>query len=134
MILGFNHIKLDVASLDASRAFYCDLLGFQRGPAFRDEQGEIVGEYLYISRRVFLEMFQAAGPVTPCDHYCLEVENLTGLLERLRAAGVTTTDVFLGRSKALIASAWDPDGHLIELNEYSRDDSWMRQFLATVDR
>jgi catechol 2,3-dioxygenase-like lactoylglutathione lyase family enzyme len=134
MIVGCNHICLKVADIEASCRFYCGQLGFQRGPEFRDEQGNVVGVYLYISQRMFLELFLTDKPLTPFSHYCLEVTDLEGLLARLRDAGVKTNDVFLGRSKALIASIWDPDGHHIELNEFSRPDSWMAQYLAAVTR
>lgn len=132
MIIGCNHINLPVADLDASCRFYQELLGFQRGPEFRDDAGNLTGVFLYISGRMFLELFPANGPVTPFSHYCLEVTELEALIARLREAGVKTTDIFLGRSKAWIASIWDPDGHLIELNEYSRPDSWMRQYLESI--
>lgn len=134
MVIGFNHVKLQVSHLAASVSFYCDLLGFQRGPEFRDEQGKIVGCFLYISRRTFLELFESTEPVEPFSHFCLEVTELNELLAQLQHAGVKTTEVFLGRSKAWIASIWDPDGHHIELNEFSHPESWIRQYLETVER
>ena len=134
MITGFNHVKLQVSNLAASVKFYCDLLGFQRGPEFRDEQGNVSGCFLYISRRVFLELFESAEPVLPFSHFCLEVTDLREFLAQLQQAGVKTTDVFLGRSKAWIASIWDPDDHHIELNEFSHSESWIRQYLETVER
>ncbi len=129
MLIALNHVCLRVADLEASCRFYEELLGLRRGPEFRDDAGNVIGVYLYIGGRSFIELFPAEGPVEPLNHLCLEVTELEMLLVRLRDAGVKTTDIFLGRSKAWIASAWDPDGHLVELNEYSRDDAWMRLYL-----
>lgn len=132
MLVALNHVCLRVSDLEASCRFYEEQLGLTRGPVFRDEAGQVTGVYLHIGGRSFLELFPAEGPVEPLNHMCLEVTELEALIAKLRAAGVQTTDIFLGRSKAWIASIWDPDGNLIELNEYSREDAWMRQFLDGV--
>lgn len=129
MIIGCNHISLQVSNLEASCRFYQELLGFRRGPEFHDENGDVSGVFLHIGGRMFVELFPAREPVTPFSHFCLEVTEIEALVARLRDAGVETTDIFLGRSKALIASIWDPDRHHIELNDYRRDDAWMRQYL-----
>ncbi len=132
MIVGFNHVSLQVSDLERSIAFYAKHFSFQRGPAFVDDGGAMTGIYLYLSRRMFLELFPATAPVTPFSHFCLEVTGLNDHLASLRADGFKTTEVFLGRSKAWIASVWDPDGHHIELNEYSHPDSWMAHYLSNV--
>ncbi len=134
MVVGFNHIKLDVADLAASCRFYCDLLGFQRGPEFRNDEGAVTGLFLYIGGRMFMELFEVTSPIVPFSHFCLEVTDVRSMVERLRQAGVKTTDVFLGRSKAWIASIWDPDDHQVELNEFSHEESWMRNYLQTAQR
>ncbi|MHB9132405.1 MAG: VOC family protein [Armatimonadota bacterium] len=134
MIVGCNHIKLAVSDLAASWEFYGGLLGFQQGPEFRDEHGKVIGSFLYISRGMFLELFESDEPIVPFSHFCLQVTDLPELIERLQQAGVKTTDIFFGRSKAWIASIWDPDGHHIELNEFSHPESWMKGYLETVER
>lgn len=133
MILGLNHVKLEVSNLAVSKAFYCDLLGFKYGPEFRNADGKVTGCYLYIGRDTFVELFESTEPVVPFSHFCLEVTDLPNLLTKIKDAGIKTTDIFLGTSKAWIASIWDPDGHHIELNEYSHPDSWIANYLSKVE-
>ncbi|HEU5416576.1 MAG TPA: VOC family protein [Streptosporangiaceae bacterium] len=141
-VTGIDHGGITVASLDRSLAFYRDLLGLRvievSGP-----EGEDIGEVTGISgARIraadldagdgriieLLEYVQAAtAPVIQqpngpgCPHVALRVPDLTGLLQRLAAAGhepagqpVTITGA-LAWDGATVVYLRDPDGALIEL-------------------
>jgi catechol 2,3-dioxygenase-like lactoylglutathione lyase family enzyme len=133
MVTGFNHICLRVKDIEATKRFYCGLLDFRQGPEFTSDKGKAWGGYLYLSRRMFIEYILAKEPVEPFKHFCLEVDDLKRTVAKLRAAGVETTDIYFGRSKAWIASFEDPDGNLIELNEFSHPESWIRRYLEEVE-
>jgi len=133
MIVAFNHICLQVKDLEATKRFYCGLLGLDQGPEFLSDKGVAWGGYFYVGGRGFIEYIRATEPVVPYKHFCLEVDDLKSTVEKLRAAGAETTDIYFGRSKAWIASLEDPDGHLVELNEYSHPDSWIRQYLGEAE-
>ena len=58
----------------------------------------------------------------------MEVEDLPGLVSRLRAQGVEVTDPFLAMDQTWQAWLSDPDGNRIELHAYTSK-SWQVPFL-----
>ncbi|MCC7484288.1 MAG: isochorismatase family protein [Burkholderiales bacterium] len=111
--LGFAHMLLQVADLDASRHFYVDLLGFSERQAKPLADG-----------RPFVPFHQGialttGGPGKPLqiDHMAFRVRDVAGLAERLRQAKVRffqdLHDGIYGRTVYVA----DPDGNKVELYE-----------------
>lgn len=139
-ILRFTHIGICVADLDRSISFYRDLLGFQ----FRSEL-RIGGEptttllrlhdvdlqAVYLERdgmRIELLYYHspmAVGAGKPrsmrergLTHLSLRVDDLAGLLQEMRKAGVEVLDesrIDFPEFQAGAVFICDPDGTLIEL-------------------
>jgi catechol 2,3-dioxygenase-like lactoylglutathione lyase family enzyme len=114
--LGFAHMLMQVADIEASKRFYVDLLGFTIRPAKPLADG-----------RPFVPFLQGlalttGGPGAPLqiDHMAYTVHDVEGLAARLRAAGVHFfQDVHDGIYGRTIYVA-DPDGTKVELYEPPR--------------
>jgi lactoylglutathione lyase len=59
------------------------------------------------------------------NHFCLQIEDLDGYVALLETCGVTVTGRKSGNDRSRQAWVKDPDGNLIELQEYT---SQSRQF------
>ena len=112
-VMGFAHMLLQVADLEASRGFYADLLGFTERKAKPLADG-----------RPFVPFHQGialttGGPGKPVqiDHMAFRVKGVDALAERLRQAGVRFfQDLHDGIYGRTIYVA-DPDGNKVELYE-----------------
>jgi len=111
--LGFAHMLLQVADIEASRRFYIDLLGFTERTAKPLADG-----------RPFVPFHQGialttGGPGKPLqiDHMAFRVHDVQGLAARLRRANVRffqeLHDGIYGRTIYVA----DPDGNKVELYE-----------------
>ncbi|MCW5603044.1 MAG: isochorismatase family protein [Burkholderiales bacterium] len=111
--LGFAHMLLQVADIEASRKFYIDLLGFTERQAKPLADG-----------RPFVPFHQGialttGGPGKPLqiDHMAFRVNDVEGLAARLRQANVKffqdLHDGIYGRTIYVV----DPDGNKVELYE-----------------
>mgnify|MGYP003593610291 CR=1 FL=1 len=132
MVVGIAHVCFTSKNLDASIAFYCDVLGLKQSFEFINDEGKRFGVYIAAGGRSFIELFegqyQEAPDVNSYRHICLEVEDLPGLVSRLRAQGVEVTDPFLAMDQTWQAWLSDPDGNRIELHAYTSK-SWQVPFL-----
>ena len=123
MIKGLAHVCFTVRDLNASIAFYCDILGFSHAFDFLNDEGVRFGVYLHVAGRTFVELFQTEK-VEPArgqsfQHICLEVDDIQGTVEELRQAGVDVGEITLGSDKSWQARLKDPDGNNIELHCYT---------------
>ena len=122
MIKGIAHVCIGCTDLTAVRRLYCDTLGFTPRFEFK-RKGNVFGFYLEVSPGMYLEFFQSdsvppAG--SPIRHFCLETDDLDGVIGKLRAAGYTVTDRKLGADQAWQAWLKDaPDGVAIEFHQYT---------------
>jgi len=126
MITGLAHVCFTVADLEASVAFYRDVLGLVPAFEFINDRGEKFGQYLHAGGRTFLELFQGervepAGERQSYRHLCLEVDDLRATAGALRRRGAEVSEVTAGSDHSLQAWLRDPDGNRIELHEYTAD-------------
>lgn len=125
-INGFAHVCVSATDLDATRHFYCEGLGCEKVFNFiRD--GEVVGFYLEIAERDFVEVFQREeidpNDTGPINHICLEVSDIDSVRQRLSANGYDVTDSKYGKDHSRQAWTTDPDGVEIEFHEYTEKSS-----------
>lgn len=115
-VMGFAHMLLQVADLEASRRFYAELLGFTERKAKPLADG-----------RPFVPFHQGialttGGPGKPVqiDHMAFRVKGVEALAQRLQQAGVKffqeLHDGIYGRTIYVA----DPDGNKVELYEEPR--------------
>ena len=143
MIRGIHHTGISTGDLQRALAFYCDLLGFEKvfeggWPAGVEVADSITGlsgssAQLAMLRagNAFLELFQYASPaprpgdpIRPvCDHgithICLQVQDLRGEHERMKAAGMEFMSDPLTQDSGYVIYGRDPDGNVVELIEFT---------------
>lgn len=134
MITGLAHVCFRVRDLDASLAFWRDRVGLPVAFEFRDDAGQRYGAYLRAGRRTFLEFFRRDDARAPAEndvfgHICLEVDAIDETVRALRARGVDVGDPTLGSDQSWQAWFSDPDGHRVELHQYTPA-SWQTPHLA----
>jgi catechol 2,3-dioxygenase-like lactoylglutathione lyase family enzyme len=142
MIKGMAHVGVSVANLDQSIDFYRKGLGMavvEQGPFEGEQYDSILGlkgakgrVALLKAANLQIELFEfthpsprPSGPDRPvCDHgithFCIEVADIEGAYERLKAAGAwfhCPPRKFIGTGTATYGR--DPDGNVFELLELS---------------
>ena len=121
-VSGYSHVAISVTDLDAARAFYCDLLGFEVLP--RPDFG-FPGLWLRVGS-LQLHLAVADEPASPgpgFPHFALFVptDEFDATIESVRAAGVK----MLGDPSSRVdfgmpvqaAFVTDPSGNVIELTD-----------------
>ncbi|MDR3207648.1 MAG: VOC family protein [Oscillospiraceae bacterium] len=125
MYKGLGHLAFWCADLEASAAYYRDVLGFPEAFRMYDEGGKAKLVYMYVGPSQFIELFTAESPKVPhperavsYSHLSIEVENAAGALDVLRAKGAPIdTELKTGESKCKMFWSHDPDGNAIEFME-----------------
>jgi len=123
MFKRIAHVCLNVRNLERSLAFYTRL-GLE--PVFRfTRKGRPFGVYLQLAEASFVEIFEDPTLATPVNtglvHFCLETEDLDGLMADLRARGVDCGEKKLGCDATWQIWLKDPDGNAFEVHQYTRD-------------
>lgn len=116
----FLHVKLDVADIDRSVAFYCDVLGFEPVVRYDRDDGVTIVQVAAEGSPVGIELWRESDHVGLGNdrlHVALETSDLAATVERLRADAVTIEQEIFRMGHEQIAFIRDPDGYLIELNE-----------------
>jgi lactoylglutathione lyase/glyoxylase I family protein len=121
MITRLTHVCLSTADLEKSIEYY-GKLGFT--PVFRlTRGGRPYGVYLKISDSQFIEIFEDRDMEKPVNtgilHFCLETENLDGLIADLDSKGVEHTEKKLGCDNTWQIWLTDPDGNSFEIHSYT---------------
>jgi len=139
MLTRLAHLCLKTSRLEEMAAFYRDGLGATIKFRYRNREGTPIGYYVALGEMSFIEIFDHAdahrrsGSAKPCEpledprdpwlarfnHFCLQVEGLDEYVAQIEARGVTVTGRKTGNDRSRQAWVKDPDGNLIELQEYT---------------
>jgi len=120
-----GHIALRAKDIDASIAFYRDILGMEEAFRMYNEAGKLNTIYLCLAPGQFIEIFPDGLVERKIDadtigysHLCIEVEEAAKTLETLRAKGLPVdSELQTGLSKCRMFWTHDPDGNRIEFME-----------------
>ena len=116
-ISGMNHFTVLTSDLDASRAFYIDLLGLSEG--FRPDLG-FPGAWLYAGGHAILHIVAGRGmPAHPrgvIDHMAFSAHDLRGVCARLAERGIEYDLRRLPSTGAWQLFCRDPSGARVELD------------------
>lgn len=116
-----HHVSFAVADLDASKGFFCGVLGL---PEDNRPDFGFPGAWLAVGdRQIHLIADKGAGramreQISRGDHLAMEVRDLSVVKARLRECGIDFSEggnERLGMSQAFCS---DPDGHTIEFVQY----------------
>lgn len=127
MLHALDHFTVRAIDLDRSLAFYCGVLGLERGarPAFG-----VPGHWLYAAGRPLVHLLPAAGDVAIADvapggdghaaragldHVAFQASARADLQARLVQAGLGFTEHELPDGSALQLFVQDPNGTQLEL-------------------
>jgi 4-oxalocrotonate tautomerase family enzyme len=115
-VLGFAHMLLQVADIDASRRFYADLLGFTERKAKPLADGR---PFVPFRQGIALT---TGGPGKPAqiDHMAFRVSGVDALAARLKEGGVTFFEELHDGIYGRTIYVADPDGNKVELYEEPR--------------
>lgn len=122
---GMHHLAVQTKDYEASKAFYCDVLGFELALEWGDAKKMCM---LDMGDGSHLELFAPGdggsetvqNPLMP--HLALFVADVDAAIETVRAANAEVTmepkEVQLGSQKAKIAFFKGPNGEVLEFMQY----------------
>jgi ureidoacrylate peracid hydrolase len=109
--LGFAHLVLQVADVEASKHFYLDLLGFTLRPAIPLADGRSVVPF---NQGIVLTSGTPGKPLQ-IDHMAFRVDDVRTIAARLEAAQVKLFRDLHDGVLGLTIYVADPDGNKVEL-------------------
>ncbi len=124
-----NHLKtiahtcIKSSDLDRTLDFYCGGLGLERQFNFT-RKGRVIGFYLKVSERTFIEVFETKEIVrteanSSLGHYCLETDDMEAVRQRLVDRGFAPGEIKMGVDQSRQFWITDPSGVPIEFHEYT---------------
>jgi lactoylglutathione lyase len=139
VIKQIAHLCFKTDQLDRMIAFYRDGLGAGVKFNYRRADGAVIGAYFSFGQHTFLEVFdhtdahrrsKSIKQLEPLEeprdpwlarynHFCFEVENLDAYVSLLESRQIAVTGRKVGNDRSHQAWIKDPDGNLIELQEYT---------------
>lgn len=122
-ITGVAHIAIFAKDVEASRAFYHGLLGYDEAFWLTQPDGSLSLTFFKINERQYIELFPERAPNTDrLNHIALEVDNAEAMRAYLASKGVKVpARVSKGRTGNSNFMIQDPDGHGVEIVQYEPD-------------
>ncbi|QQE13540.1 VOC family protein [Planctomycetota bacterium] len=133
MIKQLAHLCILTKDLEKSRWFYCEVLGLEEGFVFKRDEKPI-GFYVKLGENTFIEVFK--GEVVEqgnIRHMAIEVEDMDGVIARIREHGVEVSNKTMGADHSWQAWVIDPDGNEIEFHEYTKESLQLRGGVCQVN-
>jgi len=118
--VSINHVGIAVQSIPDAAAWYRDKMGFKEAFRNTNQQGEITGMYIQVSKNTFIEL-QPANAQRPAgiSHFGMEAQNIENAVKFFKGHGAMATEPGppSAFSKARLANVTDVNGLRIELAE-----------------
>ena len=124
MISGIAHVCISATDLEASIAFYRDVLGLPVRYRFKGTDGSEKGAYIAVGEQSFIEIFPRGAEepaAVAIRHFCLEVPSIDVLIERLKQHDSDVSEKKLGADQSWQCWVTDPGGVCIEFHEYTAE-------------
>jgi catechol 2,3-dioxygenase-like lactoylglutathione lyase family enzyme len=120
-VLGIAHVAFRVSNMAATEAFYQNLLGYQEPFALNSDNGKSAIAFMKVNDLQYIELFSGdARSQGQLDHFALYTNDLAAMRTYLLAQGIQIgEDTHRGRIGNYFFAIRDPDGHPIEIEQYS---------------
>ncbi len=120
-ILGLAHVAFRVGDMAKTGAFYEKLLGFAEPFSLRDGNGKTTIAVVKVNDEQYVELLQGdAQNQGQLDHFALYTDDITAMRGHLLAQQVPIlVDIHQGRVGNPFLTILDPDGHQVEILQYS---------------
>jgi catechol 2,3-dioxygenase-like lactoylglutathione lyase family enzyme len=139
MVKQIAHLCFKTSQLERMTGFYRDGLGATAKFRYLRKDGTVIGAYFAFGERTFLEIFDHADAhrrshstkpfealeelrdpwLGRYNHFCFEVQDLDNYVTLLESRGIAVTGRKIGNDRSHQAWIKDPDGNLIELQQYT---------------
>ncbi|GAA1938442.1 VOC family protein [Kitasatospora viridis] len=118
--MKFDHVRLDVCDIERSAEYYTAALGLREVVRYTVDQ-RVILQVAPEGLPPGIELWQEAG-LTPVphrtQHAAFSVSDVPRLVEHVRSLGYPITEEPYRIGEETVAFLTDPDGHLIELNDF----------------
>jgi len=120
-VLGVAHVAFRVSDLSRTGAFYKNLLGYAEPFSLNDANGNPAIAFVKVNDEQYVELFPGdAASNGQLDHFALYTNDLAGMRQHLLAQQIPLLrDIHVGRVGNSFLTIRDPDGHYIEILQYS---------------
>ena len=128
-ITGVSHMALYVHDMGKARAFYKDFLGFEEPFCTTNKDGSLHVVWIKINDAQTVELFpeKTAGS-DRLNHIALETDDAQAMRAFLASRGVKVPEkVGTGRIGNLNFNVTDPDGHTVEIVQYTPEGWTLRE-------
>ena len=120
--VGLDHVVLNVADVERSYAWYCELLGLEGIRMDEWRRGEVLFPSVRVDEGTIIDLLQTDRTGRHVDHVCLVVEPVD--LEAVKGSGrFEVVDGparrFGARGDGTSLYVLDPDGNTVELRHYA---------------
>ena len=124
-VLGLAHVAFRITDFRGTEAFYVNSLGYGGPLTFDDEKGQLGIALVKVNDQQYIEFLQGdTGNRGQLDHFALYTDDLSALRQYLSALRVPIfRDIHQGRVGNPFLAVRDPDGHLLEIIQYSSNSS-----------
>ena len=128
-ITGVAHYAIFVADVDKARTFYKDFLGYGEPFDLKNPDGSLSLTFIKINDRQYIEIFPEKAPNTDrLNHISIETPDAEALRLYLQSKGVKVPDkVNTNRIGNRSFSIPDPDGHGVEITQYTPEGASRRE-------
>ena len=120
--VGLDHVVLNVADVERSLTWYCDVLGLEGVRVDEWRRGEVVFPSVRLDESTIIDLLQTERTGQNVDHVCLVVEPTD--LEAVAASGAFDVAggparLFGARGEGVGLYVREPDGNVVELRHYA---------------
>jgi len=120
-VLGLAHVAFRVSDITRSAQFYENVLGFQEPFSLKDDNGRPAIDFFKVNDEQYIELFPGdSRSQGQLDHFAFYTDNIQAMWSFLVARGVPIgEEIHKGRVGNSFLAIKDPDGHPIEILQYS---------------